>query len=338
MKTIGHTEYGGPEVLHFVTVPLPALRPRDALVRVQAFAVNPADAKRRRGGDSPLQSPQILGFDGSGTVEQLGAEASLFHRGDEVYFAGDASRQGCYAEFVAIDERIMGLKPKALSFAQAAAVPLTALTAWEAFFENMRLEPERASPTRTMLIVAGAGGVGSIAIQIAKRVAGLYVIATASRPASTEFCRQMGADAVIDHSQELGPQLRALGLGGADYILNCVPMTNLPQLVPILNPLGVICGIVGREGADALDASGLFQKRGTLTFEYMFTRSRLELEPERQGKILNRVAGLLDQGILTSTMTQRMDWTEIQRAHRALDSGHTIGKIVLELARPAEGD
>ncbi len=331
MKAIGHLEYGGPEVLRFVDVPLPALRPRDLLARVKAFAINPVDAKRRRAGAAPLQAPQILGFDGSGTVEQVGPEATLFHAGDEVFFAGDSTRQGSYAEFVAIDERIVGHKPKTLSFSEAAAVPLTALTAWEAFFEQMRLDATPVPVKRSLLIVGGAGGVGSIAIQIAKRVAGLHVLATASRPASADFCRQMGADAVIDYSQELGSQLHALGMEGVDYILDTAETDNLPQLTAILNPLGIICCIVGGEATKSSDVSGLFAKRGTLTFELMFTRPRLSLEPERQGQILERVAELLDQKIIMGTMTQQMDWNDIVQAHRLIDGGHTLGKIVLQV-------
>jgi zinc-binding alcohol dehydrogenase family protein len=332
MQAISHSEYGGPEVLQFITVPTPTLQPRDLLVRVKAFAVNPVDAKRRRAGPLPLPMPKILGFDGAGIVEQVGSEATLFHVGDEVYFAGDATRQGCYAEFVAIDERIVGHKPKTLSFTKAAAIPLTGLTAWEAFFEQMHMEPKPNVNQGTLLIFGGAGGVGSIAIQIAKRVANMRVIATASRPASIEYCRRMGADDVIDHSQELGPQLGALGVDGVDYILNCGEVTNTPHLAAVLNPMGTICNIVGGDAAKSIDASLVFAKRGTLTFELMFARSRLKIEMERQGEILNHLAELLDQKILVSTMTQRMDWKEIQQAHRLIDSGHTLGKIILDVS------
>ncbi|MBI5304146.1 MAG: zinc-binding alcohol dehydrogenase family protein [Chloroflexi bacterium] len=332
MQAISHSEYGGLEVLQFVTVPTPTLQPRDLLVRVKAFAVNPVDAKRRRAGNAPLTFPKILGFDSAGIVEQVGPEVSLFHVGEEVFFAGDATRQGCYAEFVAIDERIVGHKPKTLSFAEAAAIPLTGLTAWEAFFEQMHLEPKPNVNRGTPLIFGGAGGVGSIAIQIAKRVANMHVIATASRPASIEYCRRMGTDEVVDHSQELGPQLRALGLDGVDYILNCNEVTNISLLAVVLNPMGTICNIVGGDAAKSIDASLVFAKRGTLTFELMFARSRLKIEMERQGQILNRLAELLDQKILVSTMTQRMDWKKIQEAHRQIESGHTLGKIVLDVS------
>lgn len=331
MKAIVQTEYGDPDVLHFTTVPMPALRPRDVLVRVQAIGVNPVDTKRRRGRGGVLAAPQIVGWDAAGVVEALGSEATRFKTGDEVYLAGDESRQGCYAEFVAVDERIVGHKPKRLTFTEAAAVPLTALTACEAFFEQMGLEPAPLSAPRTMLIVGGAGGVGSIATQIAKRVCRLHVLATASRPASADFCRKMGADAVIDHSSDLAPQLPELGLSGVDFIMNCAALTNFPQLVPALNPLGKICCILGGPAAQTLDVSGLVAKRGTLTFELMFTRPRLNLEPEKQGAILDRVADWLDRQVLDTTLTRVMDWTEVREAHRAIESGHTLGKIVLNV-------
>lgn len=332
MQAIAHSEYGSPEVLQFITAPTPTLQPRDLLVRVKACAVNPVDAKRRSGGVGSLPSPKILGFDGAGIVEQLGTAASLFRIGDEVYFAGDATRQGCYAEFVAIDERIVGRKPKTLDFAQAAAIPLTGLTAWESFFEQMHLVPEPNSNNGTLLIFGGAGGVGSIAIQIAKHVAGLRVIGTASRPESIEHCRRLGADSVIDHAQEMRQQLHTLGLEGVDYILNCNEVTFTPLLATVLNPMGTICNIVGGDAAKSMDASLVFAKRGTLTFELMFARSRLKLEMEKQGQILNRLTELLDQKVLVSTMTQRMDWQDIQQAHRMIESSHTIGKIVLDVA------
>lgn len=331
MKAIVQTEYGDPEVMHFAEVPNPTPRPHDVVVRVRAIGVNPVDTKRRRGGSGVLAVPQIVGWDAAGIVEALGEAATRFKVGDKVYLAGDSTRQGCYAEFVAVDERIVGHKPKSCNFAEAAAIPLTALTACESFFEQMGLLPEPIAARRTMLIVGGAGGVGSIAIQIAKRVCGLHVVATASRSASVEFCRKMGADAVIDHSHDLAEQFQDLGLVGADYILNCAVLTNFPQLVPVLNPLGTICCILGGPAAQDLDVSLLVSKRGTLTFELMFTRSRLNLEPEKQGALLDRVADWLDRRVLVTTLTRETDWSEVQEAHKAIEDGHTVGKIVLNV-------
>jgi zinc-binding alcohol dehydrogenase family protein len=335
MKAVGQIIYGGPEVLQFMDVPQPTLRAGDLLVRVHAFAINPVDTQWRRGDQlgMPVDNPpQIVGWDAAGVVTKTDARATHFKVGDEVYFAGDSTRQGCYAEYAAVDERIVAYKPQKLSFAEAAAVPLTALTAWEAFFENMGISLKPSVPAHTLLIVGGAGGVGSMAIQIAKRVAGLYVIATASRTASSEYCKKMGADAVIDHTQNLEPQLKALGVDGVDYILNAATSPKFPQLVKILNPLGKICTITRDDDAlKTLDVNELFSKRVTLTFELMFTRPRLSIEPEKQGQILAQIAELLDQQVLINTLTQVMDWHEIQRAHQLIESGHTLGKIVLNV-------
>lgn len=331
MKAIVQTEFGGPEVLHFANVEAPTPRPRDILVRVKAVGVNPVDAKRRRGGTGSLPYPRIVGWDGAGVVESLGSEARRFKIGDPIFFAGDDTRQGCYAEFVAIDERIVGHKPRGCSFTEAAAVPLTALTACEGFFEQMGIAPEPLRPARTMLIVGGAGGVGSIATQIAKRVCGLHVIDTASRPDSAEFCRKMGADAVIDHSSNLQDQLGPLGINGVDYIFTTAALNNFPELVQVLNPFGTICCILGGPATESLDASGLVSKRGTVTFELMFTRPRVNIDLEKQGAILDNVAEWLDRGVLVSTLTKAMDWKDVREAHRAIETTHTLGKLVLDV-------
>lgn len=331
MKAIVQTEYGGPEVLHFAQVETPTPGPHDILIRVKAIGVNPVDAKRRRGGTGVLPSPRIVGWDGAGVVEALGTEATRFKVGEEVFFAGDDTRRGCYAEFVAIDERLVGHKPKGCTFTESAAIPLTALTACEGFFEQMGIKPEPLEPARTMLIVGGAGGVGSIATQIAKRVCGLHVVDTASRPDSAEFCKQMGADAVIDHSLGLAEQLERLGLHGVDYIFTTAALTNFPELAQLLNPFGTICCILGGPATESLDASSLVSKRGTITFELMFTRPRVNIDLEKQGALLDRVADWLDRGVLVSTLTEAMDWKDVQLAHRAIETTHTLGKMVLNV-------
>jgi NADPH2:quinone reductase len=330
MRAIGQSVFGGPEVLQtFVDVPTPAAGPRDLLVRVHAIATNPVDAKVRRGGGSVPNGPKILGWDASGVVESVGAEVQNFRPGDEVYFAGTITRQGAYAEFVAVDERLVAHKPKSLRHEDAAAIPLTALTAWEAFVENMGVAPtdHSSEAPKTALIVGGAGGVGSLAIQIAQRVCGLRTIATASRPETVEWCRRLGADAVIDHTQPLLPQLKTAGDDGVDYVLNTAPPEgNFSQVAEVLRPLGHVCGIVGPSGP--LDVAPLFRKRCKLSFELMFTRSIFALEMERQGAILSRVAELLDQGVLVGTRTET---SEIVEAHRRLDAGRSIGKTVLRV-------
>lgn len=336
MRAIGQTIFGGPEVLEaFVDIPEPTPGPRDLLVRVHAFATNPVDAKVRTGGPagSPVPGgPRILGWDASGVVEAIGDGVQGFRPGDEVYFAGSIARPGSYAELVAVDERIAARKPRTLSHLDAAAVPLTALTAWEAIVENMGVAPvdHSSESPRSLLVVGGAGGVGSIAIQIGRQVCGLRVIATASRPETREWCTKLGADAVIDHTQPFVPQLAALGLDGVDLVLNTAPPEhNFAQVAEALRPFGHVCGIVGPGGP--LDVRPLFRKRCHLSFELMFTRPIFGLEMERQGAILARVAELLDQGVLVTTRTTTMDWSEIQAAHRLLESGRSVGKTVLRV-------
>lgn len=336
MQAIIQRTYGGPDVLEFADVPTPTPGPRDLLVRVIAVSINPVDAKHRhRGGAAGDPVPdgiQILGWDAAGIVTAIGPDVVNFNLGDEVYFAGDITRPGSYAQFVAVDERIVGHKPRTLSFEEAAAIPLTALTAWEAMIENMDAQRGSGPTPRTILIVGGAGGVGSIAIQIARQVCGLRVIATASRPETEAFCRKLGAHDVINHRHDFAPQLAALGLPGVDYIFSTAPLDNFPQLVASLNPLGRIGVILGGPPATALDVSGLFPIRGSLSFELMFVRPREGAEPERQGQILNRVADLLDRSVLVTTMTEVRPWTEVKAAHRAIESGATIGKMVMRVA------
>lgn len=333
MRAIVQDVYGGPEVLHFADVPLPQLRLHDLLVRVAAVSANPVDTKTRRGGPSgqPVADPPlIIGWDAVGEVVARGPEAQRFQIGDKVYFAGDRTRAGSYAQYVAVDERITGHRPQRLSDAEVAAVPLVALTAWEGLLEM--LEADRGDAglgSRVCLIVGGAGGVGSMAIQIAKQVCELTVVATASRPVSVDYCRQLGADAVLDHTQPLAEQLAALGYRGADYIFSTASLAGFGQWVGALNVLGKICCIVGGPEAAHLDVSPLFPIRGTLAFELMFTRPRTGVGIEKQGEILDRVAGLLDAGVLRSTVQHVLPWSEVLEAHRLIESGHTLGKIVM---------
>ncbi len=335
MRAIVQDVFGGPEVLHFADVAKPVALDRDVLVRVKAVAVNPVDAKVRGGGPKGSPVPggsKIVGWDGAGVVEAVGTDVELFRPGDAVYFAGDITRPGSYAEYVAVDERIVGYKPVTLSFEEAAAMPLTTLTAWEGMFEAMCATPSVEGSARSILIVGGAGGVGSIAIQLAKQVCGLKVVATASRDETKAYCETLGADAVINHYADLPAQLQALGMDGVDYVLTTVSLSNFQQLVASLNPLGRICTIVGGPELKTLDVSGLFAIRGSLSFELMFTRPRVGVEPEKQGQILNRLAELLDQKQVISTMSKTVPWTAVQDAHREIESGHTIGKIVMTVA------
>ncbi len=337
MRAIVQEVYGGPDVLHFAEVPLPELGPRDILVRVAAAAVNPVDTKVRGGGPSgqPVANPpRIVGWDAVGEVAALGVEARRFQVGDGVFCAGsgDLARAGSYAEYVAVDERLVGHRPRTLSDAEAAAVPLVALTAWEGLLEMVEAQRgDAGSGRRVCLVVGGGGGAGSMAIQVAKQVCRLTVVATASREASGQFCRQMGAEAVIDHTRPLAEQVRALGYEGVDYIFSTAPLSGFRDWVAALNPLGKICCILGGPEAAALDVSVLFPNRMTLAFELMFTRARTGIGMEKQGEILDQVAELLDQGILKSNVMHVLPWEQVAVAHRMMESGHTVGKIVLTI-------
>ncbi len=333
MRAIVQAVYGGPEVLHFADVPLPQLRPHDILLRVAAVSVNPVDVKTRGGGPAGQavpDAPMIIGWDAVGEVVAVGTEARRFRIGERVYCAGDRMRPGSYAQYLAVDERIAGHCPQNLSDAEAAAVPLVALTSWEGLLETLDAgRGDAGLGTGVCLIVGGAGGVGSLAIQVAKQVCHLTVVATASRLESATYCRQLGANAVIDHTQPLAPQLQGLGHAGADYIFSTASLAGFGAWVAALNPLGKICCIVGGPEAAHLDISPLFPLRGTLAFELMFTRPRTGVGLEKQGAILDEVAALLAAGVLRSTVQHVLSWTEVAAAHRMIESGHTLGKIVL---------
>jgi zinc-binding alcohol dehydrogenase family protein len=323
MKAVAHT---GKDVASLVDIDLPVPSPsgRDLLVRVAAVSVNPVDYKQRQMG-SP--TPRVLGWDAAGTVEKVGGEVTLFKPGDAVYYAGDVTRPGCNSEFHLVDERIVGAKPKSLDFAQAAAIPLTAITAWESFFDRLKIKNDK-----TMLIIGGAGGVGSIGIQIAKQ-AKLKVIATASRPETIAWCKALGADHTIDHRKPMRAQIEALGLKFVDYIANFNDVDeHWAAMGDLVAPEGGIVLIVGNKNPLVVDA--VRAKSAAICFELMFTRPRFKTpDMIEQHKLLNHVADWLDAGKLKGTLKQTL-WpinaANLRQAHSQLESGTTIGKIVLK--------
>jgi zinc-binding alcohol dehydrogenase family protein len=322
MKAVAHT---GKDIDSLVDMELPRPSPtgRDLLVKVEAVSVNPVDTKQRKQGSA---APRVLGWDAAGTVVARGKETSLFKTGDQVYYAGDVTRAGCDSEFHLVDERIVGRKPRSLDFAQAAAIPLTAITAWEAFFD--RLKVKRGS---TMLIIGGAGGVGSIGIQLAK-LAELKVIATASRKESSDWARELGADHFVDHRKPMRPQLEALGLKHVDYIANFSEVDeHWATIGDLVAPQGGIVLIVGNKAPLNVDA--IRAKSATLSFELMFTRSRFQTpDMIEQHKLLNQVAEWLDAGRLKSTLKETLspiNAANLRKAHARLESGTMIGKLVL---------
>ncbi len=336
MKAVGLYRYlpiEDPESLVDVTVPDPVPGDRDLLVAVRAVSVNPVDTKQRAPKEKVEKLPRVLGWDAAGVVQKAGPGCTLFKPGDEVYYAGSITRPGCYSELQVVDERIVGRKPGSVSFAEAAALPLTTITAWEALFDRMHLEQSEKPVEKSILVVGGAGGVGSIATQLAKRVAGLTVIATASRPESREWCIAHGADLVVDHTADIPVQIRAKGFKFVDYIfcLNSVDM-HFPALVEIVAPLGWICSIVGSSMTP--DVKLLFDKSAGFSWELMFTRPKYGTDDMiEQHRLLDRVSTLVDAGVIRTTLSHRfspINAENLRKAHRMIESGHTIGKIVIE--------
>ena len=318
--------------LHDLQLPEPVPGPRDILVRVEAISVNPVDTKMRRAPQPNPIIPRVLGYDAAGTVVAVGAEATLFAPGDQVYYAGSIVRPGANSELHIVDERIVAKKPATLDMAQAAALPLTSITAWEALFERLGIDRHGADAGKRILIVGGAGGVGSIAIQLASTLARLDVIATASRPESAAWCRELGATRIVDHHGDVPGQLLAQGVQSVDYVLCLNDLDqHFPALAEALAPQGKLCSIVRNERPLLLDM--LFGKSATLVFELMFTRSTYTTpDMIAQHTLLTAVAQLVDDGVLKTTVNEvagTINAANLTRAHKALDAGATIGKIVL---------
>ncbi len=305
----------------------------DLLVRISAISVNPVDFKVRKNAakDTVLDTPKIIGWDAVGTVEAVGDKTSKFKVGEQVYYAGDLTRSGSNAEYQLVDERIVGFKPKNLTIAEAAAIPLTGLTAWESLFDRIKVNPE-TDKGKTVLILAGAGGVGSIAIQIAKKVAGLTVIATASRSESENWCKQLGADYVVNHNN-LKAELEKTGHSQVDYILDFVDLGGYWETaVELIKPQGHIVSITGSSKPLNLDI--LKTRSVSFSWELMYTRSMFTTDDiDRQHQILNEIANLLDAGTLKTTLTttlQGFTVDNLKKAHQMQESGKTIGKTVIQ--------
>lgn len=336
MKAIGLTRYlpiENPESLVEVVVEKPRATGRDILVKVIAISVNPVDTKVRAPKDRVEEVPKILGWDVAGIVEEAGPDCSLFRPGDEVFYAGSIARQGGNSEFHLVDERIVGRKPTSLNFAEAAALPLTSITAWEALFTRMSISQDSgANEEKSLLIIGAAGGVGSIAIQLAKQ-AGLIVIGTASRPESVDWVKSMGADYTINHHDPLLPQLEAIGFSSVPYILclNALEKhwTGISEAV---SPQGVVCAI--DDPTSPLNLKLLKQKSATFVWEFMFTRSLYETDDMiEQHLLLNLIADAVDHQKLKTTLAEVLgpiSAEHLRQAHKLLESNRTIGKVVLE--------
>lgn len=336
MKAVGLYKYlpiEHPESLIDVEIEKPLPAGRDLLVKVRAISVNPVDYKVRSPKSREESEPRILGWDVAGVVEQVGPEVELFQPGDEVYYAGSITRPGGNSEYHLADERIVGAKPKSLDFAQAAALPLTTITAWESLYDRLGVSKEPAANAgKTILIIGAAGGVGSIATQLAK-LAGLKVIGTASRRESADWARELGADHVINHFESFVPQLKAIGLEQVDYIL-CLNSTekHWASMAEAIAPQGKICSIV--ETDEPLNLTLLKNKSATFVWELMFTRSTYGTpDMIEQHNLLNEVARLVDAGAVRTTTSETLspiNADNLRKAHAMLETGRTVGKVVLE--------
>ncbi len=335
MKAIALTRYlpiDDPQSLQDVELPKPVASGFDVLVRVEAISVNPVDTKIRSPKPQVETQPKVLGYDAAGVIEAVGEDVTLFRPGDEVYYAGDVTRSGTNAQLHLVDERLVGRKPATLDFAQAAALPLTAVTAWELLFDRMPFSIDAEGNDRSLLVIGGAGGVGSIAIQLARH-AGFTVIATASRPETIEWCGSMGAHHVIDHRQPLAPQLEALGYKQIDAVLNLADTDRYWETIgELIAPLGHVGLIV--EPSGLLKIGDPYKAKSVgIHWEMMFARARFKTpDMIEQHRILNRVSSLVDAGELRTTHTETIgviNAANLREAHRRLESGATIGKLVL---------
>ena len=306
-------------------------RPHDLLVKVAAVAVNPVDTKLRRNRRPAPGAPGILGWDTVGTVLAANNEAQGFQIGDRVFYAGAIDRAGCNSELHVVDSRIVAHAPASLTNAQAAALPLTSLTAWEALFDRLKVEQPVAGTANAIVVIGGAGGVGSMTIQLARAMTGLTVIATASRPETVAWVKKLGAHHVIDHSQPLAPQVESLGIGAPAFVFSTTHTDHyLPGIVELIAPQGRIALI---DDPKSLDIVSLKRKSLSIHWEFMFTRSLLQTaDIAEQQAILQKVAELADQGKITTTRTRSLgtiNAENLREAHALLESGQAIGKITL---------
>jgi zinc-binding alcohol dehydrogenase family protein len=328
MRAVGYRKplpISDPASLEDIQLPVPQPGPRDLLVRVEAVSVNPVDTKVRVGSD-PGGEPKVLGYDAAGVVVATGEDVTLFDAGDEVYYAGSIARPGTNAQFHLVDERITGHKPRSLTFPQAAALPLTTITAWETLFDRFRLDAES---TGTLLVLSAAGGVGSMVVQLARALTGVTVVGTASRPDSTQWARELGAHHVVDH-HDLVRDVREVAPSGLDYVFSPRTGGAIEAYAELLRPGGAITAIDEPEGLELLP---LKAKSITFHWEFMFTRPLFQTDDMiAQHELLDRVARLVDAGSIRSTLTTELspiNAANLRRAHEMLESGHTVGKVVL---------
>ena len=331
MKAISYIDgmdHGFQNPLVDIEKAMPSLKDRDLLVRIKAISVNPVDTKVRRN-SVVAGNMRILGWDAVGEVIEVGSGVQHFKVGDQVWYAGDLTRDGSNAEYQAVDERIVSLKPQSLSNAEAAALPLTAITAWEMLFDRFNVDLDQSD---NILVIGGAGGVGSIAIQLLKAKTNLKVIATASREETKAWVKSLGADYVIDHTEDLNTQIKALGLDAPRYIFSTNQTeTYLPQISKLIAPQGKF-GLI--DDPKLLDIGEFKSKSVSVHWEFMFTRSMFNtIDIEQQSQLLHQVAELVDNHTIKTTLNQtlgKINAKNLKLAHELIETGRAKGKIVLE--------
>ncbi|MFT8879584.1 MAG: zinc-binding alcohol dehydrogenase family protein [Oenococcus sp.] len=336
MKAIGFKEHLPIEKANSLIefeLPKSIAKGHDLLVKVAAVSVNPVDVGVRKGGHGLLKTPKIIGWDAVGTVDSIGDQVSLFEKGDHVFYAGSFKRAGSDSQYQLVDERIVGHAPKKLALAQTAAMPLTSLTAWEALFEQLEINPNKQEGNRkaTILIINGAGGVGSIATQLA-HWAGLQVIATASRPETISWVLDHGADQVVNHRKDLVQEVHKLGHRYVDYILELNDLDgHWNEMAELIKPSGRIASIT--ENKKPINLRKLTQKRAKFAWEWMYSKSFYGTpDMISQHQILDQIAQLLDQGVIKSTLNRALspiNVANLKQAHQLVESNHMIGKVVI---------
>ncbi|MCQ9393047.1 zinc-binding alcohol dehydrogenase family protein [Pseudomonas viridiflava] len=335
MKAVAYYQslpVSNPDSLQNIELPEPVAGARDLLVEVKAISVNPVDTKIRQNVSPENGDAKVLGWDVAGVVKAVGSDVTLFQPGDRVYYAGSLIRPGANSELHVVDERIVGHMPKSLSFAHAAALPLTAITAWELLFERLQIVQGKGESGQSLLIVGAAGGVGSILTQLARQLTALKVIGTASRAETESWVRELGAHEVLDHSKPLSEELKRVGIQAVTHVASLTQTEqHLDQLVEALKPQGKL-GLI--DDPKSLDVSKLKRKSLSLHWEFMYTRSMFETDDIiEQHNLLNRVAELVDAGTLKTTFGEHfgtINAENLRRAHELLESGKAKGKIVLE--------
>ena len=339
MKAVGYKNPGPidrEDALLDIEIPKPSSpKGHDLLVQIDAVSCNPVDTKWRKAKAPPEGSEYgVLGYDAVGTVEAIGPDCTLFQVGDRVYYAGDITRPGTNSEYHLVDERIVGHAPKSLTNAKAAALPLTAITAYEMLFDRLRVQQPTADGGNLILVIGAAGGVGSITLQLLRSLTNLTIIGTASRPETIELVKSFGAHHVINHRQPLAPQVQALGVGAPGFLFSTTQTDkHLQDIVECMAPQGRF-GLIDDPQEGGLDIMAFKLKAISIHWELMFTRPIFQTcDLQEQHKILNKVAELVDAGKITSTLTQvagKIDAATLEKVHALIESGTAHGKIVLE--------